>query len=299
MGKKRKNLPPDLAWMLADQYENMYIQMIKWTGFDDPIPTYLPERWLYEQGQCVVFREPGTDDIAILPVAYGSEKLDIYGNPREWKAFAIGDSPMVEVINSMKLDATNSVLIWNNQRRMGDAPYVMEIVKKMVDVDKTLDINVLLQRTPYVFKGNQKNLLTVQNVMKDIYDGKQFLLDAGMDIQSAGDVLDFKVEFIGDKLSDQYETYHDRILRYFGIEYLPVEKQERMVTGEVSKNEQEIQVRRQTRLAYRQTACEQIEDLFGVTVTVEYDEPEPEPLGPSDTSAMPGASEGDADAGKP
>lgn len=269
-----KYIDTNLANLLFSQYEDMAIQMIKWDGLDDSIPRYVPERYLFSQGQCCCLKLPGTDDIAFLPVAYGSVRMDIYGNPTEWRAFATGNSPLAQIINNTQLNEDNSVVIFNNQKRAGDAPFIRSIVNKMSMIDKTLDINCILQRTPFVAKGNEKNLLTITNVFKEIYGGKGFIIDTGANVLDNVDVLNLNIPFIGAELSDQYETYHNRILRYLGINHLPVEKQERMLTGEVNSNDEEITIRRATKLSYRENAVDKINDLFGLEIEVYYDEPE-------------------------
>lgn len=273
---------------LMQQYEDMAVSMIKWEGLPSTIPDYMPERTLYRQGQCCAFIVPGTDELGILPVAYGSVNLDIYGNPMEWKAYAVGSSPIVNVINNMQLNTENSVILWNNQTRTGDAPYIERICKKMVALDDTLDINCLIQRTPVIFKANGKNLLTVKNIMEQYSQGNVAIVDSNYEVNNNTDILNLGVQFIGAELSDQYETYHDRILRYFGIDYLPVEKQERMLTGEANSNEQELLIRRKIRLTYREKACKQIKEVLGVEVSVSYVEPEPEPANTPDVSRTSG-----------
>ena len=274
MRKNKEILNKIYLNQLMQQYEDMYVQMIKWEGLPKTVPVYEPERTLYRQGQSCAFIMPGTEDLAILPVAYGSVKLDIYGNPTEWRAFPVGNSPMADVIRNMQFNTENSVLLWNNQTRTGDSPYVERICSKMVALDDTIDINCLIQRTPVIFKSNGKNLLTVKNIYKNLIGGDPAIVDANYEVNNNTEVLNLGIQFIGDKLSDQYETYHDRILRYFGIDYLPVEKQERMLTGEADSNEQELLIRRASRLEYRQYACDMINELFGVNISVSYVEPE-------------------------
>ena len=286
MRKNKEILNKIYLNQLMQQYEDMYVQMIKWEGLPKTVPVYEPERTLYRQGQSCAFIMPGTEDLAILPVAYGSVKLDIYGNPTEWRAFPVGNSPMADVIRNMQFNTENSVLLWNNQTRTGDSPYVERICSKMVALDDTIDINCLIQRTPVIFKSNGKNLLTVKNIYKNLIGGDPAIVDANYEVNNNTEVLNLGIQFIGDKLSDQYETYHDRILRYFGIDYLPVEKQERMLTGEADSNEQELLIRRASRLEYRQYACDMINELFGVNINVSYVEPEQ----PTDTQSMSGTS---------
>ena len=59
-----------------------------------------------------------------------------------------------------------------------------------------------------------------------------------------------------------------------------------MLTGEADSNEQELLIRRASRLEYRQYACDMINELFGVNINVSYVEPEQ----PTDTQSMSGTS---------
>lgn len=263
----------DYIGMLTAQYTELAMNRIKWSG-DMPkgMPKYIPENWLVKDGQCVGFNLPETDEFAILPIAYGSVKLDIYGNPTEWRAFPVGDSIQADIIRNIELNNENSVLIWNNGTRTGDLEYIRKIVEKMVALDKTLDINILMQRTPVFFKaGTKNNALTVENVFKDIAAGKQFIMqgnESGM--LDNIDALNLGVQFIGDKLSDQYETYHNRILRYLGIDFLPVQKQERLITGEVSGNDNETVIRREIIMKYREKAVDDFKEILGRNIKVEF-----------------------------
>lgn len=279
---------------LETQYENIAVQMIQWEGMPDEIPKYAPERWLYLQGQATFFKIEATGEYAILPVAAGSVNLDIYGRPMNWRAFAVGDSEQARYINSLELNTDNAVMIWNNQRHTADVGYVNYLVNQMVNVDRTLDINMMLMRTPFVLKATDDSSLTMQNLIRNISDSDVFILkneNAGVDRDV--DVLDLGIDFLGVELSEQFETFHDRILRYFGVDYLPVEKKERMVTDEANANNQELEIRRDTRLEYRRVACDEIKKLFGVTITPKYKEVENVASGQSDTNpqTMSGTSE--------
>lgn len=294
MGKRdSKNRQITHKNLLLSQYENMAVQMIQWKGMPNEIPKYAPERWLYTQGQATFFKIPVTGEYTILPVASGSVKLDIYGRPQEWRAFAVGQSEQARYINNLTLNTDNAVLIWSNQRHTADTIYVNEIVDKMVSIDRTLDINNLIMRTPFAIKGNKDNILTMQNVIKSINDGDAFILenDTTGAVTNDIDVIDLGVDWLGVELSEQYETYHDRILRFFGIDYLPVEKRERMVTDEANANNQELEIRRSARLEYRKVACDEINKLFGLNISVEYKEVDYGANSPADTQVMYGTSE--------
>lgn len=254
---------------LAQYYEALATNVFAWDGLPDNIRKFYPEQTLYRQGMACMIQLPGSDEYDIFPVAYGSVDLDFHGEPLSWKCYVIGTSPGAEIIRNTTYDATNSVLIWNNPMRTGLQIYVESQIRNMLMTDNTIRTNTLVQNTPVFITADGKNAITAQNLFKQygiedvVYHTD--LTKNGVDF----DVLNLGVQFIGDKLSDQYETYHDRILRYLGIKHLPVEKQERMLTGEVNSNDDLISTILKSRLDCREQACDNIKEVFGLDVTVE------------------------------
>lgn len=259
---------------LRHQFLLLGTSIFEWDGLEDlGIPAYEPENTLYKQGMACMIEVPGTEDYAILPVAYGSENIDIYGRPMTWRAYCVGDSPMADLIRNNVYSSTEvpntlpSVLIWNDYTRQGTQPYVDTILAKMVNVDIALTANINIQKTPFIMSCNQQNQLTAKNYYSQIQDGETIFRNNDVG-DLAVDVLNLGVPFIGAELSDQYKTFENRILEYLGIENLPVEKQERMLTGEVSSNDDKTNLMFESRLLMREKACQEMKDIFGLTVEV-------------------------------
>lgn len=260
---------------LRHQYQLLGTSVFEWEGLDElDIPIYEPENTLYNQGQACMLQIPGTDTYAILPVAYGSEKLDIYGRPTEWSAYCVGDSPIADKIRKLRLSyigtpgTAPSVLIWNDYTRCPTRPYIDTILAKMVNTDIALEANINAQKTPFIINCNVQNQLTAKNFMEQIQEGVQIFKSSDMEDMSV-DVINLGVQFIGAELSDQYKTFENRILEYLGIENLPVEKQERMLTGEVSSNDDKTNLMFESRLLMRERACTEMNELFGLNIEVQ------------------------------
>ena len=256
--------------VLLANYKNIACSVFKWTGLPDDIPPMYPETWLFQNGMaCMV--KLADDFYAILPVAYGSVKLNVYGLPMEWRAYAVGASPQAQAIRNKVLNEDNSVLIWNDYERRPTYPFIDYLVKKMINVDATTDCNVNAQKTPYIVYCNSNNLLTAKGLAKTIQDGEEIVFRDQFDNVGV-DVLKTDAPFVADKLMDCYLEYHNRILSYLGIDNLPVEKQERLLTGEAEANDQALYLVREARLKMRKKACEKINKLWGLNVEVEYDD---------------------------
>lgn len=244
---------------------------------------------------------PGTASYAILPVAYGSDDIDIYGRPMTWRAYCVGSTPMADIIRNQKYSSIGvpgtkpSVLIWNDYTRQGTQSYIDTILAKMVNVDIALTSNINIQKTPIIMTSNQQNQLTAKNFYAQIIEGETVFRSTEVG-DLAIDALNLGVPFIGAELSDQYKTFENRILEYLGIANLPVEKQERMLTGEVTSNDDKTNLMFESRLLMRERACKEMKDIFGLNIEVKKRELPQPALGLS--GAQNASRKGDSDGGK-
>lgn len=251
-------------------YKNIACSVFKWTGMPKDIPPLYPETWLFQNGMACMIKL-AEDDYAVLPVAYGSVKLNVYGLPMEWRAYAVGSSVQAQEIRNKVLNESNSVLIWNDYERRPTYPFIEYLVKKMVNVDATTDCNINAQKMPYAVKCNKNNELTAKNIMKMILDGENVIFKDEFDNTSI-EIFNLNVPFVADKLMDVYLEYHNRILTFLGIDNLPVEKQERLLTGETEANDEALYLVREARLKMRKDACEKMNKLWGLNIGVEYND---------------------------
>lgn len=266
------------AFKLFNYYKNMGMFAYKWE-LPEEIPCMFPEAWLFEQGQCVMLNladvDPSSEGFMILPVAYGSERLDAYGIPTEWRAFAVGDTELAVKIANMKLNADNSVLIWNDWMRESTGWYVWHEVENLLRTEQALRINIAVQKTPFMMTVSDDNILTAKAIASSYFEGDPAIFRVNSVGASPGvEIFNPNVAFLGDKLSDQYDTFNNRILGYMGIDHTPVEKQERMLTGELESNDEQIHMIREARLATRRQACDRMNKLWGLNASVRWNEPE-------------------------
>lgn len=305
MSKKTKNIYKSFHYNeLLNQYRLLGTSIFEWKGLEElDIPIYEPEKTLYNNGQACMIQIPGTESYGIFPVAYGSEDIDLYGRPMSWSAYTVGNTPVADMIRNTRYSSTEvpgtepSVLIWNDYMRNATEPYIRIMVGKMMNVETALESNINAQKTPFLITTNQQNLLTAKNFYAQVQqdaDGVFKATDTDMDLTA--DVLNLGVQFIGAELSDQYKTFENRILEYLGIENLPVEKQERMLTGEVSSNDDKTNLMFESRLYMREKACKEMEEIFGLSIEVQKRE-----LPQTNTSDMYGTQQSggeDRDAGE-
>ena len=65
-----------------------------------------------------------------------------------------------------------------------------------------------------------------------------------------------------------FVTFENRIFTYLGLNNVTFEKKERMLTGELSQDDQVIQSNYSNALNCRKTAIEQMNKMFGTSITI-------------------------------
>lgn len=251
---------------LRAYYKNLAIGMFDWKGFNETIPIRYPERWLYENGQCVYCEPDGMEGV-LLPVALTNINKNLYGEPAEWRAVGIGE--FASKINSKTLDSSNSVLIRNDQLYENSANYVNYMVEQMINVEMTMRMNINANKMPFMFRGNQNTALQNKNTFIDIYECEPVIFKEAF-AKDEFEILNNQVPFIADGLSKIYDTYAFRILSYLGVNSIPVEKKERLLVDEVGANNEERSYIKDARLEQRKIACDELKRVFNLSVTVDY-----------------------------
>lgn len=253
---------------LRAYYKNIGIGMFEWKGFNDTIPIRYPERWLYSNG-CCVYCEPDGMEGVLLPVALTNINKNVYGEPAEWRAIGIGE--YAGVVNSKKLDASNSVLIRNDQLYENSENYVNYMVEQMINVELTMRMNINANKMPFMFRGNQNTALQNKNTFVDIYECEPVIFKEAF-AKDEFEILNNQVPFIAEDLSKVYDTYAFRILSYLGVKSIPIEKKERLLVDEIGANDEEREDIRTARLSQREIACDELKRVFNLGVTVKYKE---------------------------
>lgn len=253
---------------LRAYYFNIGTNIYKWDGMPKEIPIRYPERTLYDNGLSVFLEVPSAG-YACLPVMTGSIQNNMYGEPAEWKALAIGK--YAGIVSSMKLNSSNSVLIRNDSSYKNCRTYVDSLIKQIINADITTRMNINAQKNPIWFKTTDENVIQNKNLFKEWYEGEPVFFKDSVPTE-AFEFITPNVPFLGNQLADMYNVYDYRILSYLGIDNPGVDKKERMITSEADSRSDKISLIRESRLEQRKIASEQINELFGLNVSVDIND---------------------------
>ena len=275
MGVRKKGFEESLmmnnfTWR---QYFNRLCQlsmvMFKWEGLPDTVDPRFLERTLFNKGDCIFFRDEDLDIVEgqkgsylTLPSAnYGA--FNVYNIPMSRRAYAN---------NGYNKDLTDkdSVIIYNNYLRTNNRLDVEMFAKRLYNIDRAIDVNANAQKTPILLLCEEKERLSYINLYKE-WDGNEPVIKGtkGLDLEGF-QVLKTDAPYVADKLYELKTNIWNEALTYLGITNVSLQKKERMITDEVQRMLGGTYASRYSRLLARQEACEQINKMFGLNVSVSY-----------------------------
>ena len=240
------------------------ISMFEWKNLPDTVDARYLELHLFETGCMVYFKDEVIGDLCLDCIANG--RLDVYGNPLLRRAYSGYN-------NYQKLlKYNNSVIIWNNYLHGNSILDVEMFARRLYNIDRIIDINANAQKTPVLLQGSEKQRLTLLNLYKE-YDGNAPFIfgDKNLDI-NALKALSTNAPYVCDKLYQLKTQIWNEALTYLGISNINIQKKERLITDEVTRNQGGTIASRYGRLETRRQAVEKINEMFGTNIEVNYRE---------------------------
>lgn len=239
------------------------ISMFDWKNLPDTVDARFLELALFNDGMAVFFKDEVMGYLGLQVMIGGA--LDVYRIPTTRTAFAQNGY-------QMKLDSSNSVIIFNNMLHTNSILDVKEMSKRLYEIQRTIDVNVIQQKTPKIITCTENQRLVMKNLYAQYMGNEPFIFgDKNLDL-SGIKTFDTTSPYVADKLYDLKTQYWNEALTYLGISNVNTVKKERMITDEVQRNLGGTIASRYSRLFMRQQACEQINKMFGLNISVDYRE---------------------------
>ena len=249
------------------QYYNrlveLAISMFEWKNLPDTVDPRFLELTLFTDGQAVFFKDEELGYLALQNAMNGD--FDVYRIPINRRAFAVNGY-------RRKLTNKDSVIVYNNYLHTNSKLDADMFARRLYNLDRTIDVNANAQKTPVLIKCSQEERLTLLNVYKQ-WDGNKPLImgDKGLNT-NAMTVLKTDAPYVCDKLYQLKTQIWNEALTYMGISNINVQKKERLITDEVTRNQGGTIASRYSRLNARRDACKKINDMFGLEIWCDYRE---------------------------
>lgn len=239
------------------------MSMFEWKNLPDTIDARFLELTLFEDGQIVFFKDEELGYLCLQCAVNGG--FNVYRIPTNRRAYAVNGY-------QKNLTENDSVIIYNNFLRTNSMLDVRNFAERLYNIDRAIDVNINAQKTPILIKCDEQQRLTMLNTYQQ-YDGNQPVIFGDKALNTnAFQVLNTGAPLVADKLYVLKTQLWNECLTYLGISNINVQKKERLITDEVTRNQGGTIASRYARLEARRQACDQINRMFGLNVSCDYRE---------------------------
>ena len=248
---------------LCNLFTSLALNRFTWNNLPQGMESRHIEQALFRYGQAGFVDDK---DIGLICLPASPRGLNVYGDPTQILLTGNGYSKEFKI--------NDVVRIMNNDLCYPTIIHINYYADKISKVDKSIDMNIKHQKTPYIMKTTKQNELSMKNLIKSIErDDPAIFVDEKL--TNGGDtglILDSTLApFVADKLQEHKNNLVNELLTILGLNNKAGNemKKERLIVDEVNANNQEIEMYLDTDYKNRKLACEEINKKFGLNVTVE------------------------------
>ena len=246
-----------------DRLKLLAVSLFKWKGLDDVAgfgASRFLELALYENGRACFVKDESKGYLALK--VNPTDKLNVYNLPVKVLAWSIG--------YNKTYNFDDIVYIMNNELELPTSNTLSLFAYRLYETERTIDVNLIAQKTPVLIEGDTKTILTLKNVYMQysgnipfIFGNKQF------DISNKLNVLKTDAPYLVDKLELHKHEIWNEALTYLGIDNANTDKKERLITDEVESNNDLISYYLNCFYRTRKQACDLINEKYGLNIEIE------------------------------
>ena len=217
---------------------------------------------LLRDGSIAFFKDEYLGVIALPYTVMGT--LDIYQRPQ--KIMAIAPNGSYRRI----LNPDEYIIMYDNNGRYPLFLDITQYAERIALDTRTIDINILQQRTPRFWKTSSDKERSVRDIINNV-DGLENMVITYEDINIDDIQLVLQpAPYVADKIDIQKEKLWNEFLRLIGIANMNFQKKERNIKDEVLASQGGTIASRYSRFEPRQKAIKQINEKFGTNINVRY-----------------------------
>lgn len=243
-----------------EHYRNIALNLYEWENLPEGMESRHIEMALLLNGQAFFYEHEHLGFIC-LPCS-NSGQMNVYGEPTSVIITGHGFTENKHI--------TEGVRILNNPRVIPTDITLNYYCTKLAQIDSTINTNLIQQKVPFIFATTKENEFTIKNLYSKMYSGEpaifvdqSMLTNGELNIQS----ISCEAPYIIDKLQQHRFEVEKELLTFLGIN-TTIEKRERLLQDETNANNEQITLNVEIGLRERERACEQINERYGLDISV-------------------------------
>ena len=237
------------------------------------LPAYIDvaflNKTLLRNGAIAFFKDEVLGLIALPFNTVGT--LDIYGRPNEIEVYG-EDSKGYH----RKLKQDEYVIMYDNNGRYPLYLDICQMAERISLCVRTIDINMIHQRTPRIWKTDSDKALSVKSMINNIDSMQEDIaVYDSMGVNDVSAVL-APAPYVADKIDNHLDQLWKEFYRLIGVANLQEQKKERLIQDEMSASQGGTIASRYARFEPRENAIRKINEKFNTNISVHYYDGEPD-----------------------
>lgn len=222
---------------------------------------------LLHNGSIAFFKDEVLGVIALPYSIIGD--LDIYGRPQMIMARAFNGRYF------KKLNRDEFIIMYYNNGRYPIYLDICQMAERISLSKRTIDVNIVQQRTPRIWKTTQDKKKSLQDTLSEI-DGMMENITTydSLDVDDMNVVL-APAPYVADKIDMHLDKEWAEFYRLIGVANLVEQKKERVIKDEMAASQGGIIASRFSRFEPRSKAVKLINKKWGLDIKVRYYDGEP------------------------
>ena len=255
----------EVFWYNFNRLKLKAISMFEWINLPKEIDERYLELMLCQNGYVCFFKDqlvPDVDTYFALQCTLGG-RFNVYNIPTVYQIYTASGY-------NTRRTAEDSVIIYNNLLHSPTVPLLMYHAYNIANVERTIEINLNQLKRPYIFLVPENQRYTFIKLVNDIKNNQDVIIgNKDLNLDNVNPVNAITPNNTLD-LYTLKKRYYNEALTDMGINNLNVDKKERLVSDEVSSNDEDVLINRNSMLYARKMACKQINDMFGLNIDVKF-----------------------------
>lgn len=249
--------------MYYDLLESLAISRFTWRDLPDGVDARFIELNLFERQLCLFFMDKRLGRFMCTQANY-SGNMNLYYNPTSFQPYGVS-------YHHPRISGKKCVPVWDNLLRKPMYDVLNMYANRLAMLDRALDVNLENINIPLIIAVNETQKNTAVNALRQRQNGEPAIFTyRDTDIQNMITSFPNVTPYLADKILQAKSQIWNEAISFLGIQNSTEEKAERLITDEVQAGQEKVNIFRVGFLQARQQACDQINRMFNLTVSVDW-----------------------------